>query len=280
MEYKTILVHLDQGPRGAVRLESAFRLAGTFDAHLVGLFALSAARIPSYALAEAGAPLIEAHDRIRAESSRKAEAVFRAAITRNTGIKAEWRASERDALEAVRLNARYSDLVVIGQRERGAEYDTGLAPDFVEELVLSAGRPVLLVPYVGRFAETGRHVLVAWNAGREAARAVVDALPLLARAETVNVMVFDPHKRPADHGDIPGADIGLYLSRHGVKVSVSQQRSGDEHVGEQILSRAADAGADLIVMGAYGHSRMRELVLGGATRTLLDSMTVPVLMSH
>jgi nucleotide-binding universal stress UspA family protein len=280
MDYKTILLHLDQGLRTAERLELGFRLAGAFDAHLVGLFALSAARIPSFALAEAGAPLIEAHNRHRAESGRRAEAIFRAAIARNTGTQAEWRTSELDAIDIMRTSARYADLAIVGQRERDAEYDTGLAPDFVEELVLSAGRPVLIVPYAGRFAQVGRRVLVAWNAGQEAARAVVDALPLLARAETVKVMVFDPDKGGADHGDIPGADVALYLARHGVKVSVSQQQCGRERVGEQILSRTADEGADLIVMGAYGHSRLRELVLGGVTRTVLESMTVPVLMSH
>jgi nucleotide-binding universal stress UspA family protein len=121
---------------------------------------------------------------------------------------------------------------------------------------------------------------VAWNAGREAARAVTDALPLLTRADAVHVVAFNPDKGGADHGDTPGADIGLYLARHGVKVSVAQQQNEELAVGEQILSRAADLSVDLIVMGAYGHSRVRELMLGGATRTLLDSMTVPVLMSH
>jgi nucleotide-binding universal stress UspA family protein len=280
MNYKTILAHLDQGPRTPERLDLALRLAATFDAHLVGLFALSTPRIPSYAMAEAGASVIEAQKQFRAEAVRKAEGVFRAAVAKHGALKTEWRSTDWDALEAVRLSTRYSDLVVIGQRERGARYETGIAPDFVEELVLSAGRPVLLVPYAGSFTAFGERVLIAWNAGRESARAVVDALPLLARAKTVKVMVFDPQKRPADHGDIPGADIALYLARHGVKVSVSQQQCGDEHVGEQILSRASDEDSDLIVMGAYGHSRMRELVLGGVTRTLLESMTVPVLMSH
>jgi len=177
------------------------------------------------------------------------------------------------------LNARYSDLVIAGQRERDAEDDAGLAPEFVDELVLSAGRPVLLVPYAGRFPDTGKRVLVAWNASAEAARAVADALPLLARAENVNVVVFEPG-RTGDHGEEPGADAALYLARHGVKATVSTYGSPDVDIGSQILSRAADNGADLIVMGAYGHSRMRELILGGATRTILESMTAPVLMSR
>jgi len=277
MSYKTILVHLDAGKRVAARVAIANQLADTFDAHLTGLFALSAPRIPSYALAEAGPVVVEAEARYRAEAAQNAEAVFRAATARQARS-AEFRGTTRDAVAAARLSARYADLVIAGQPE--PEGSAGVASDFAEELVLSAGRPVLLIPYAGDFAEVGRRVLVAWDAGREAARAVTDALPLLARASIVHVVAFDPRKGSADHGDVPGADIALLLARHGVKVSVAQQQSDEVDVGNQILSRAADMQSDLIVMGAYGHSRLRELVLGGVTRTLLDTMTVPVLMSH
>ncbi|MBI2752132.1 MAG: universal stress protein [Betaproteobacteria bacterium] len=277
MSYKTILVHLDTDKRVAERLDLAIRLADTFDSHLVGLFALSAPRIPSYALAEAGPVVVEVEARHRAEAARNAEAMFKSENARH-GRSAEWRATQRDALAAATLSARYADLVVIGQHEPGNS--SGVTPDFAEELVLSAGRPVLLVPYAGHFAQVGRRILVAWNAGQEAARAVTDALPLLTRASTVQVVAFNPAEAGADHGDIPGADIGLVLARHGVKVSVAQQQSEEVDIGNQLLSRAADIEADLIVMGAYGHSRVRELVLGGVTRTLLDTMTVPVLMSH
>lgn len=276
MSYKTILVHLDRGKRVAPRLEIALGLAETFDSHLVGLFALSAPRIPSYALAEAGQAVLEAEAQYRAEAAKAAKAAFSAASKKH-GRSGEWRASSRDALAAVQVSARYADLVVIGQTERGGK--TGVAPNFAEEVVLTAGRPVLLVPYAGKFPTVGRNVLVAWNTGREAARALSDALPLLARAKTVHVASFNPRDE-ADHGEVPGADIGLMLARHGVKVSVEQQTSRGADVGNQLLSRAADLQADLIVMGAYGHARLRQLVLGGVTRTLLETMTVPVLMSH
>jgi nucleotide-binding universal stress UspA family protein len=177
----------------------------------------------------------------------------------------------------LRLNARYADLVISPQAEPTDEPETRLLP---HEIVLAAGRPVLFVPYAGRFPDAGRRVLVAWDGGREAARAVSDALPFLARAETVEVSVFDPERSPRTHGEQPGADIALFLSRHGVKVTVHRQSGAGYDVGAQILSRAADAAADLIVMGGYGHARVRELVLGGVTRTILESMTVPVLMSH
>jgi nucleotide-binding universal stress UspA family protein len=279
MDYKTILVHLDRGARRSERLELALTLAERYDAHLVGLFALSEVRVPTYVRSDPTGALLAAQEWQRAEAAREAEAAFRAAAARHGGVKAEWRVSSADALDAVRLNARYSDLVVAGQREREAEDEAGVAPGFVDELVLSCGRPVLLVPYAGRFPAAGRRVLVAWNASAEAARAIADALPLLARAERVNIIVFETGE-PGDHGEEPGADAALYLARHGVKATVSRYGSPDIDVGSQVLSRAADMSADLIVMGAYGHSRMRELVLGGVSRTILESMTAPVLMSR
>ena len=279
MDYKTILVHLDCGARRSERVELAFKLADRYDAHLVGLFAVSALRMPSYVRPDTSATLLATQERLRAEAARQAETEFRAAMARHGGVKAEWRASKTDALGAVQLNARYSDLVVIGQRDRDTDDETGIAPGFVDELALSCGRPVLLVPYAGRYSDTGKRALVAWNASAEAARAVADALPLLSLAERVDVVVFDAGSS-GDHGEEPGADAALYLARHGVKATVSEYSSPHVDVGSQILSRAADTAADLIVMGAYGHSRMRELVLGGVTRTLLESMTAPVLMSR
>jgi nucleotide-binding universal stress UspA family protein len=232
------------------------------------------------ALAEAGPIVAEAEKRQRAEAAQQAEREFRAGLARHSGVRTEWRVSAQDALAAVRLHARYADLLVVGQPLPAGDDTDGLLRGFAEELVLTVGRPVLLVPYAGRFPEVGDRVLLAWNAGREAARAVTDALPLLTRAGDVQVVVFDPDRGTGDHGEEPGADIGLYLARHGVKVTIARQVGTGLNVGEQILSRAADISADLIVMGAYGHSRTRELILGGATRTLLESMTVPVLMSH
>jgi nucleotide-binding universal stress UspA family protein len=122
--------------------------------------------------------------------------------------------------------------------------------------------------------------MLCWNASRESARAAADALPFLQAAEHVIVLMIDPKVSADGHGPEPGADVALWLTRHGVKVTVQRDVAADAAVGEVILSRAADHGVDLIVMGIYGHSRLREMVLGGASRTLLSSMTVPVLMSH
>jgi nucleotide-binding universal stress UspA family protein len=145
---------------------------------------------------------------------------------------------------------------------------------------MSAGRPVLFVPAAGHFEDVGKRVFVPWNASREAARAVWDGLPFLAAAEDTEVVTFDPEKLGLGQADLPDPDIGADLARHGAKVRVANEPTAGVDVGSLILSRSADMGADLIVMGAYGHSRMRELVLGGATRTIFKSMTLPTLMSH
>ncbi len=122
--------------------------------------------------------------------------------------------------------------------------------------------------------------MVAWNASREAARAVRDAMPLLEQSQSVDLVTFRPKSSQGAHGELPGADIALHLTRHGINVDVQQLGGTDIDVGNALLSHVADRGSDLLVMGGYGHSRLREFVLGGATRTILSSMTVPVLMAH
>jgi nucleotide-binding universal stress UspA family protein len=137
-----------------------------------------------------------------------------------------------------------------------------------------------VVPYIGGSDIIGRRALVAWNASREAARALNDAIPLLEDAENVTVLSVNPKRGIRGEGDLPAADIALHLARHGMKAEASYVVAEDIGVGDALLSRAADLGSDLIVMGGYGHSRLREIVLGGATRTVLRHMTVPVLLSH
>ena len=274
--YRTIVVDLDPVKRRAERVEIAFGLADAFDAHVVGLHAPGPVYIPSAALAEGTSIIRDMEGRRRKQVAEDAERDFRAvAATRN----AEWRHSEQDSLYAMRLSARYADLLVLGQPDPYSRELDDRPPGYAADVVLSAGRPVLFVPYAGRFAKVGGRVLVAWNASREAARAVSDALPFLARAQRVEVVAFDADKG-GDHGEAPAHDIALFLARHGVKAIAAEQAGTGLDVGAQILSRAADIEADLIVMGCYGHSRVRELALGGASRTLLESMTVPVLMSH
>jgi len=279
MDYKTILVHLDRGAHPDKRLQLALALAKAFKAKLLGLFAVSESRMPAYALSQASSAMVELLQRNRSEAMRASETLFNTAIFQSEGIEPEWRSAEDDPAEAVCRAARYSDLVVLGQRDSDSEIDDGMPAGFVDQVVLEAQRPVLVVPHAGRFDTVGKRILIAWDAGREATQAVTSALPLLRRADMVQVVAFDPHER-GDHGDIPGADIGLYLARHGVKVSIAEQTGSGLEVGSQILSRAADQCVDLIVMGGYSHSPLRQRLFGGVTREILETMTVPVLMAH
>jgi nucleotide-binding universal stress UspA family protein len=143
---------------------------------------------------------------------------------------------------------------------------------------MSGERPVLIVPYIGAGRPPGGTVLLCWNDTREAARAATAALPLLKKAERTIVLIIDPPE--AEEPREAGADVAGWLARHGVKVTLQRDTAADTDVGGVILSRAADHDVDLIVMGIYGHSRLRERVLGGASRTLLSSMTVPLLVAH
>jgi nucleotide-binding universal stress UspA family protein len=167
---------------------------------------------------------------------------------------------------------------VLGQTDT-SEVLPAMMSDFPEYVVLYSGRPVLIVPYAGNFTHVGRKVLVAWDGSQEASRAVDGALPFLREAAEVKVVVFNAERQVNMHGDQPGADIALYLARHGVTVDVMQETT-EQDSGNALLSLAADTTADLLVMGCYAHSRFRELLLGGASRTVLASMTLPVLMAH
>jgi nucleotide-binding universal stress UspA family protein len=195
---------------------------------------------------------------------------------RYTG-KSEWHATTGDGFVALQLHARCADLLVAGQPDPKGD---GVPAWFSHELVMSIGRPVLYVPFAGRFDDCGTNVLVPWNGSREAARAVKDGLPFLRESRAAEVVTFDPDKLFPAIAPLPEPDMRAYFARHDAKVRVVTQTSGGIDIGSAILSRAAEKGADLIVMGAYSHSRVRELVLGGATRALFKSMTVPTLMSH
>jgi nucleotide-binding universal stress UspA family protein len=149
-----------------------------------------------------------------------------------------------------------------------------------EEVALSSGRPALIVPYDWALATLGERVLIAWDASREVARAVSDAMPVLERAASVLVVSINPKSTPLGHGELPGADIALHLVCHKVEVEVQPVETDLMDVGEALLSFVADRSCNLLVMGAYAHSRVRELAPGGATQTILKKMTLPVLMAH
>jgi nucleotide-binding universal stress UspA family protein len=279
MTYRSILVHADETPRCSARLDIAFELAQAFGAHVTALAIVPEIPVPASVEVAYGEQLAAAHERAVREALDPVKAAFTQRAQRAGIASFEWREARGDVVLLAALHARYADLLVVGQVDPGDDRTRPVA-GFLENLILSVGRPVLVVPYAGTFGGIFAKPLVAWNASRESTRAVTDALPLLQRAKQVTVIVVDPRQDAEIHGELPGSDIALYLARHGVKAEAHPTPSGDVDIGDVILSRASDIDADLVVMGAWGHSRMRELVMGGATRSLLEQMTVPVLFSH
>jgi nucleotide-binding universal stress UspA family protein len=212
----------------------------------------------------------------RKESAEIAAAF--AKMTTNQPFTAEWRAVEAlgfDLGEIVMRHARYADLIVAGQVD--PDWDFSPILDFPERLAVESGRPVVVIPYAGRYPEIGRNAVVAWKATREAARAAFDALPLLKSAQNVQILEVNEESIA---GVLPDTAIAAALGRHGIKPTQRVSGAADIATGDEILSRLADASADLLVMGAYGHSRMREFVLGGVTRHISRHMTAPTLWSH
>ncbi len=276
MAYKDILVYADANRSAAARYDVAAALATRDDAHLAALHVASLPYVPMDAGIAVPASIIEWQEQFQEQQTTAAKRAVDTAKKR-TGREMEWRATRGDVIDTVLLHSRYADVVVVSQS--GAEKDeTTDADPLPEAVVMGAGRPALIVPRYGKFAGVGQNILVAWNRTREAARAVHDALPLLTRAKAVTVMEVNPRGSETPH--IAGADIAKHLARHGVKADVSAAVAGDIEVGDMILSRITDLGADMLVMGAYGHSRLREFTFGGVTRHLLQHMTVPVFMSH
>ncbi|MCB2100815.1 MAG: universal stress protein [Rhodobacterales bacterium] len=278
MALKDIMVHIDNGRQVRTRAEYAVNLAAAHDAHLTGLYVLSHAHIPGYIRAQISADVIEQQLKAAEDAAKKSEAMFRELADR-AGITYEWRCVSGDPLELISLNARYADVAIIGQRDK-ENGDVTIDTDMPDRLILSVGRPVLVVPYVGHFETVGERVMVAWDSSRLATRAVNDAIPFMKKAKSVAVLAVNPEGGAEGHGDVPGADICLHLARHGIKAEAQHIHADDVDVADMLLSRAADEGIDLFVMGSYGHARWRELVLGGVTRYMLEHMTLPVLMSH
>jgi nucleotide-binding universal stress UspA family protein len=279
MSFKTILVHVDASRHLDVRMEIAANIAAAENAHLIGA-AMSGVSKFLYETVTTNPddpailPYLEMLRGRAADTLGKFEE-----IARKIGVSSyESRLADDAVADGLSVQARYCDLAVLGQYDAG-DSSPAANSSLPEYVAIQSGCPVLVVPYASPLKTVGERVLVAWNASTEARRAVRNAIPLLKRAKVVDVAVFNPASQPGAHGAEPGADIALYLSRHGVKVNVVQKEvEGD--IGQALLSLAGDLRSDLLVMGCYGHSRFREVLLGGATRTILKSSTIPVLMSH
>ena len=279
MSYKSILVHADQTPHSAERIRMAAAIAVQEQAHLIG----TAMTGISHVVFETGAfdphdPAFDHHMRALRSYADKSLEHFEQLADTLPELSMESRLLDDDVVGGMTLQARYADLVVLGQFDAESVVP-GVMPNFPESVVMNCARPVMVVPTGWKFSALPSRALVAWDGSMTATRAVTAALPLLRHAAQVDVAIINPGDTPDAHGEQPGADIALYLSRHGIAVNVSVQETR-RGPGEALLSMCSDAGADLLVMGAYGHTRFREMVLGGATRDILSSMTVPVLMAH
>jgi nucleotide-binding universal stress UspA family protein len=281
MALKNIGVFVDATPEGEKRVDYAATLAHECGAHLAGIHVVAAGRpehrTDYYVVGEKAIRASLAWEKAADEAVTTTVRQRFEAISAKRDLSAEFRVIRRGGPnEDLILGSLHSDLVVIGQREL-RELPGYLSP---ERLLLASGAPILVVPSGWKSETIGRKILVGWNASREARRAVADALPFLVAAASVTLLVVDSDKRAGRHGEEPGADIALYLARHGAHVEVEQVSSQGSPVADFILSYAADHGVDLIVIGAYSHARSVEMLFGGVTRTLLKQSPIPVLMSR
>ncbi len=273
---KDIVVNLGLGTHDPAG-DYAISVAEAFDAHVLGIAVSYEPVIPGTVMGGIPPEIIESQ---RSESNKKASSAVShfEQVVKRTGVAGETRtisASISGAADQIGRMGRRFDLVIVGQPER----QKSLPDEVVDEGVLfESGRPVIFVPYIQKGGMKLDRIMVCWDGSRAAARAVADAMPFLKKAKQVEVVIVADKAGKKD--EVPGADLGQHLARHGLKVEVKRITSPDIDVPSTILSYAADSSADMIVMGGYGHSRLREFVLGGATRGLLEAMTVPVLMSH
>jgi nucleotide-binding universal stress UspA family protein len=274
---KDVVVYLSVGSGGDAAVRYAVSIGETFEARVAGTAFAFDPVLPTAMMGGISADLIETQ---RAENERTARALAASfdKAANAAGISAETRVLSgtlAGAAETFAQLARRFDISVVAQ----ADPDKLGAEDLIAEAALfNSGRPVIIVPYIQRGGITLERALVCWDGGRTAARAIGDAMVFLERAKAVEVLIVADDPPKSD--EAPGADIGEHLARHNIKVEVRRIQRGDIDVASAILSYVADNGADFIVMGGYGHSRLREFILGGVTRSMLQSMTVPVLMSH
>ena len=284
MPFKTILVLLNNSGRTKQLLDTSSALARQFDAHLVGLYILPAAKVYSDIGMVATPMVFEGYRDLFKSKLEEVRKKFEARAKQD-GLKAEWRTVESNFPEIADnaiAHSRSAELVITSQIDYGPE--GSIERDLVVRLILESGRPVLIIPRKGHFAPRGEGIaekaIVGINGTKESSRAMFDALPLLRLVKETRLVWVDPYKESGVAGAVPGAEEAAVLSRHGIKAVAEPMMTDGYNAGEALLMRANDLGADLLVMGAYAHSRMSEFVFGGATRHVLEHMKIPVLMSH
>lgn len=280
MAVKSLLLHLGEAEESAKEIDAGIELAERFGAHLVGLYVTPEPVFPAFVMGQMPYGTLETQQENAAKRAEEATAAFKKACDK-AGVSSELREARsfvEDIPAVVSQHGRYADMLILRQYNPDAPGPGGSA--LLERTVLSCGAPALIVPYIGTSEGFGSRIMIAWDSSREAARAVKDAMPFLEAANEVTVLCVNPRKDAAAPSHEPGADIAHFLARHGVKAEAKHVTSKEVSIGETLLSRMSDEGADMLVTGAYGHARLTELILGGVTRTILEHMTVPVLMSH
>lgn len=274
---KDLVVNLGLGKSRDVAADYAISIAETFGAHACAVAFAYEPMVPPSVMGGIPAELIDAQWAASESAVTAAMANFAAAATR-AGIAAEHRrltASIGGAGDLFGRLARPFDLAVTAQAEPRSSAAQGL---IIEGALFGSGRPLVVVPYIQQARLKLDRVIVCWDGSRPAARAIADAMPFLARSAAIDIVIVTSGREKSD--EVAGVDMGEHLARHDLKVDVKRIVSTDVDVPNTILSHAADTGADFMVMGGFGHSRLREFVLGGATRGILDAMTVPTLLSH
>lgn len=278
---KDILVHLDDSEACEHRIRTAISLATKHDAHVVGVALKIKSTIADYISEALPSGFHDAQRDAVAESARKACGRFEAAA-QQAGISHTTDTIEESAAKApgvLAFHARHSDLTILGQTKQddsGASFNTAL----MEAVLFESGRPIYLVPYVGKKIAPVKTAVIAWDGGAKSARTVNDSIPLLQDREEVIILVINADQREGAHGEEPGVDIAAHLARYGIDAKIERMTVVGIDTDKAILNFLADSGADLLVMGAYGHSRFHEKAFGGVTESILMEMTAPVLMSN
>jgi nucleotide-binding universal stress UspA family protein len=278
VSYKTILVQVDDSRNLESRIAIAADIAAADNAHLIGIALTGVARFISQVSSIAiDTTVIEPHLKALRQRAEDALKKFEG-IARQVGVASfEERMLDDELTSGISLQARCCDLVVLGQPDPD---ESGVVnSSFPEDVIMNSGVPALVIPYASTSRKTGDNALVAWNGSVEATRAVHNAVPMLKRAKTVKITIINPSSLPDLLDDPPGTYLTRYLARHNVTADVLTSTT-DGNVGDALLQLAATQGSDYLVMGCYGHSRFREILLGGATRRVLDATPVPALMSH
>ena len=280
MSYKTILVSLNEVGRLSELVAAAVTLARETGAHVSGLYVVPAVQVYPSVGFEAAPQVFEGNRSFFKDNGARVKQAFEEAMRRE-GLSHDFHQVDARTpviADEVVAAGRVADLVVVSATN--PEEITGVERDFVEQSVMALGRPVIVLPYKGKAAISLNEVIVGWDGGREAARATFDALPLLKKAARVRIVRIDPQKDPSLRGSVAGADLAEALARHGVTAEAQGYPTDGQDEGQALMRCAEDAGAGLIVMGAYGHSRLAEFIFGGATRFVLNRLVCPVLMSH